>query len=81
VSAFARAAERGHFDMLEEVIMINTFANMRKQEGVPFLEAFKHCKKLRKVVVGNKKRLKEWHLQAVHDLIDSRGSAFRVEYD
>jgi hypothetical protein len=61
--------------------MINTFANMRKPEGVPFLKAFKHCKKLRKVVVGNKKRLKEWHLQAVHDLIDSRGFAFRVEYD
>ena len=81
VTAFAHAAEQGRFNNLEEVIMINTFANMRKSEGEAFLKAFQHCKKLRRVVIGSKKRLKEWHRYAVHKLIDSRGRAFRVEYD
>lgn len=79
-TAFARAAEQGHFARLKVINMENTFATMRKAEGELFLQAFKHCKKLRKVVVGDKSRLKEWHLQAVVRLIDSRGRRFRVVY-
>lgn len=78
--AFAHAAERGHFDMLVEVHMVNTFVNMKKAEGTLFMAALKHCKKLAKVVIGDKRKLKEWHFQAVHDLRDSRGRGFRVEW-
>ena len=72
VTAFAEAAERGHFGHLETVSMRLTYATMRKTEGIPFMQALQHCAALRIVFLGESARFKSWHFKAIDDLALAR---------